>query len=324
MLVGEDFDCVIPHAQQFLREGCDIILVTLIASNGSSPRPVGSQMVVASDGRHYGYLTGGCAESVIVDEALLVLASGRNRFLRLGAGSPYIDVQLPCGSGIDLYFDIQLDLAPINELMNAIVQRVPVALEVQYASGQPRCVYTEDTAQPLGSFRRWYWPARQLIVMGKGPYVPALAKVASASAMVVHSFAVDSETLNALQKMGVPTTSLQTRSMAADEMFDPFTAVVLLFHEHEYEFQLLKACLSSPCFYIGALGSRKTHENRLNELLLAGLSPEPGRIRGPVGLDIGARTPTEIAISIVAEIIQIDRARQRTVLILQPEPVSSD
>lgn len=323
-MMGDDFDCLIPHAKQFLLAGCDIILVTLIANNGSSPRPVGSQMVVSSDGRYHGYLTGGCAENVVVDEALSVLASGQNRFLRLGEGSPYIDVQLPCGSGIDLYFDIHIDFAVIDELANAIEHRVPVALEIDYTHYQARCMYQDDIIQPQGSFRRWYWPLRQLIVIGKGPYVSALAKIASASSMVVQVLAADPDNFKELQILGVHAEQLRAHTLGSNVLIDQYTAVVLLFHEHERELSLLKACLDSPCFYIGALGSRKTHEQRLNQLLLAGISPQPKRIRGPVGLDIGARSPTEIAVSIVAEIIQIYQANHRSLLIFNSAGVSDD
>jgi xanthine dehydrogenase accessory factor len=315
--VARDHDDLLQDAQQYLAEGCQIVMVTLINNNGSSPRPIGSQMVVSSDGRYQGYLTGGCAEQVIVDEALMVLAAGQNKLLRLGEGSPYIDVTLPCGSGIDLYFDITLKSDLINALCAARALRKPVALDVQLDTGQAS--YTDDMTQEFqgSGFRRRYFPQRRLLIIGKGPYVTALAQIAVASAMVVHVLAADDDTYAAVQHLGLHCAHLSSAHTRPKLDVDPFTAAVLLFHEHEHELSVLRELVHSPCFYLGALGSRRTHEQRLQQLMLEGITPKQGRIHGPVGLNIGAQTPPEIAVSIVAEIIQTYRTVAQPVFTLQ-------
>ena len=96
------FDCLVEDFLAFRECGQAVALVTLVRSEGGSPRPPGSQMVVAASGQYAGHLTGGCAETVIVDEAIAALTQGQNRTLRLGAGSDYLDIQLPCGASVEL------------------------------------------------------------------------------------------------------------------------------------------------------------------------------------------------------------------------------
>jgi xanthine dehydrogenase accessory factor len=96
---------VIPYLVAYRRVGLGCVLVTLVNVEGSSPRRVGSQMAVAADGTVVGMISSGCAEAAIVAEAMSALHEGRVRTVRYGTGSPYMDVVLPCGSGIDVHFD---------------------------------------------------------------------------------------------------------------------------------------------------------------------------------------------------------------------------
>ncbi len=117
LLADED---VLADLWAWHHHGLRAALVTLVGIEGAAPRPLGAQMAIAEDGRYVGYLSGGCLEQAIVLEAQDVIRSGSNRLVRYGKGSPYFDIRLPCGSGLDMYFDCSLS----PELMGVMaVQR---------------------------------------------------------------------------------------------------------------------------------------------------------------------------------------------------------
>lgn len=310
-----DFENLLAAAANFRSEGHRIVLVTQIGSDGSSPRPVGSQMVVCEDGRSIGYLTGGCAEHVIVEDSLSALYEGQNRQLRLGAGSPYFDIPLPCGAGIDLFIDIHLGDHILAELNRAYSARVPVALDTsKIAQYSHRCVYDQNSAPSPEVFRRWYYPKRRLIILGKGPNMMALVRLALVSDYEVLVGSSDRDMLAEADRQGADVQLLSTPAAFTLPEVDQWTAAVLMFHEHDWEPELLDKLLASQCFYIGALGSHRTHQQRLNSLAERGLLTADDRLHGPVGLAIGAATPVEIAVSILAEMTQVYRQTNRPLL----------
>ena len=119
---------VLPVLKAWRAEGHATVLATLVAQDGSAPRPRGSQMAIRADGEAVGNLTGGCAEAAIIAEAQARLAAGANRLLRYGKGSPYIDIRLPCGSGIDVFFDTQLRDEDLDLVLAANARREPASL----------------------------------------------------------------------------------------------------------------------------------------------------------------------------------------------------
>lgn len=308
------FENLICDFVRLREEGQRVALVTLIGHDGSAPRPLGSQMVVAEDGRSVGYLTGGCAESVIVAEAVEAIAAGSNRTIRLGVGSPYLDIRLPCGAGIDLYFDVNLADSLVQQIDQALAARRPIALDTSLKNGRHQVVSRTAQALPDGVFRRWYLPRRRLLIMGKGPNTPSLASLAAASDHEVLVLSPDPAIRDACARAGIETMALTSPAAFCCPPTDPWTAAVLLFHEHDWEPEILSALLQTDCFYIGALGSRKTHGQRIEQLAQRGFQEEVGQIHAPVGLDIKARTPTEIAISILAELTLAYRSQDRALL----------
>src|SRR5690554_245378 len=286
----------------YREEGQRVALVTLIGNTGSSPRPLGTQMVVSEDGRSVGYLTGGCAEAAIVSEAVAAIGAGYNRQIRLGVGSPYIDIQLPCGAGIDLYIDVGLCDEKAQQIESCLQSRSPVALDTSISTGKHQVVLDSAQAMATGVFRRWYLPRRRLLIFGKGPNTTALASLGTASDYEVEVFSPDRDTREACSREGITAGVLKNLQSPDLPSADADTAAVLLFHEHDWEPSILKALLASECFYIGALGSQKTHEQRIVQLQSLGLGQVADRIHGPVGMEIKAKTPIEIAISILAEI----------------------
>nr|WP_303657427.1 XdhC family protein [Asticcacaulis aquaticus] len=266
------------------RDGLKTALLTLIGVDGSSPRPLGSQIAVAEDGRALGAITGGCAEQALVRDALDAMARGRNHVELYGEGSRFRDIVLPCGSGIHVAFDVTLDDRTLDDLIAA--RRV-----------RQRAVYR------IEAYARVYPPQARLVVIGQGHIVPALAQLAQLNEMPVIIYSPDEAT----RQRSTPFGSIHPLRSPRDcdyDLLDEATALVCLFHDHDYEAEILAAGLHSPAFYIGALGSRRTHVQRLEALRAQGFDAAAlTRIHGPVGLDIGALTPPEIALSVMAEVV---------------------
>jgi len=294
---------VLPSLRQWRAQGLATALVTMIATDGSAPRPVGSQMAIAENGNAVGNITGGCAEAAIVAEAQTRIASGRSGSVRYGAGSPYIDIRLPCGAGIDVYFDVAFSDESLARLLDAQSRREPAALAID-----PVALHTEVAvgAQPAAAgYVRAYPPCPRLVMVGKGPMVPILAQLARAADFEVIALSPEPETLEATAPHAWRTEYLATPASFRFTAFDPWTAFVSLFHEHEWEPPILAQALQSNCFYVGALGSQRTHEVRLVTLRDLGLADASiARLHAPVGLKLGGKNPPEIAVAILAEIVQ--------------------
>ncbi|MBW8733683.1 MAG: XdhC family protein [Asticcacaulis sp.] len=262
--------------------GLKTALVTLVEISGSSPRPLGSQIAVAEDGRAIGAVTGGCVEQSIVLDAMAAIARRESRLERYGEGSRFKDLKLPCGSGITVHFDVDMADDRLASLLEARAMR-QVARYTISADGL--------------SFDKVYEPQRRLVIAGQGNVVPWLAKVAAMTEYQVMVFSPDDNSLNDPGDFD-------------DGLLDAFTAFVSLFHDHSFEPELLDKALASPAFYIGALGSRRAQAARLATLAERGWDAAMlNRIHGPVGLDIGARTPPEIAVSIVAQVVEAARRK---------------
>ena len=303
---------VLPSVKQWRELGLKTALVTLIASDGSSPRPIGSQMAIAEDGRAVGNITGGCAEAAIIAEARTRLAQGANGCVRYGAGSPYMDIRLPCGSGIDVYFDVHFTDSCLDELLSAQQRRQPVSLLID-PNRHSSIVRSGFPSLESHEIARAYPPVVRLVIAGKGPLVPILAQMASAADFEVIAFSSEPETLEATARFAAHTEHLATPASFRYAGYDRWTAFVSLFHEHEWEPTILSQALRSECFYVGALGSTRTHEMRVLTLREQGLeSSLINRLHAPVGLKLGGKNPPEIALAILAEIVRTQYAPQQT------------
>jgi len=296
---------VLPKLLEWGQAGQRVCLATLYHSYGTSPRPKGSQMAIAEDGRWFGYLSGGCAEQAIADEGVAVIAEARNRSVRYGVGSPYLDIQLPCGAGIDVWFDQGVSMALVQSMLEHVSGRSPTGMQCNTIEQTTPAMAVPQLSKALSghSFRRWYTPARRLYLIGAGPAVSALAALAREADYSVAVLSPDEQTLTEAKERGLQASRLNDQTQVQALATDPWTSVVLMFHEHERETNILMRFLDSDVAYIGALGSTRTHNARLDSLKAMGVSSEQcARIHGPVGLEIQAKAPTEIAISVLAEL----------------------
>lgn len=289
----ETFDeYVIDFALDAAKSGQRFALITLVNVEGSSPRRPGAQMAVSEDGRWVGYLSGGCLERAIITEALDTLADGRNRRVRYGAGSKYFDIRLPCGSSIDLYFDVSQPVRKLESLQMRLATRSRAVMDIGPGN--------DDEVLPHPHLE--YVPRRRLLVFGNGPAAVYLCRLATGAGFQVSLYSSDSSTGTFVEAAGAHVTTLTSEKQVHPIVGDDRTAIVFMFHDHEWEAELLPAALSTDAFYIGALGSRRTHEKRQRRLGALGFDQASiDRVRGPAGSFHGYTAP-DIALSILAEI----------------------
>lgn len=290
------------------RRGGGAALVTLVNIEGSSPRPLGSQMAVSADGEAVGNITGGCAEAAIIAEAVAAMDAGRSKTVRFGRGSPYFDVRLPCGSGVDVHINTGLGQEMIDAICEARTSRRPIALHQNMKTGQSHLDIDADgpVTETNGTvFSLRYSPDPRMLAIGKGPILTSLCHLGTALGWDIVPVSPDATQLAYLALHSAEPQHLASAAQFTAGSIDRWTSAILLFHEHEWEPAILKTILDTPAFYIGALGSRKTHAARLQTLGQLGASGDAlTRVHGPIGLDIGAKSPPEIAISILAEAIE--------------------
>lgn len=280
-LQTDDSESILRFALEAMEAHSAAVLVTLVEIRGGAARALGAQMVVREDGRYCGYVSGGCVEAAAAYEALQVIASGKDRFVRYGEGSPYLDIVLPCGGGITLAFHRLRDAQQLRNVLDLLAKRQPAAL--RYLPKFQRlasAACAETTGWQDDAFITGYLPKTRVAVYGRSVEALATAAIAQAAGYEVLS----GEDVQA-------------------QAVDPFTAVILLYHDLDRELPVLLAALRSTPFYIGALGSRRTHATRVEKLLSLGFGEdEIARIKAPIGIFAQARDARTLALSIVADV----------------------
>jgi xanthine dehydrogenase accessory factor len=270
-------------------------------------------MGVAADGSFAGSFSGGCIEAAVVAEAQEAILVGRSRQVRYGAGSPYIDIKLPCGGGVDLLFQPDPDLEAIRHAVALLDAREPLTL-VQHASGGLNAqtgVSREPTGWQGETFVSWHAPPLRLILLGHGAESLALVQLGSAFGAKTTMLSPDERVVAFAEQMGAQAKLITKPDLAQDFVVDAWSAVVFLFHDHGWEPLLLKRALAQPAFFIGAMGSRRTHASRLEKLRELGVQEDLlARISAPLGLIPTARDPVTLALSALAQVV--DGYRQIT------------
>ena len=299
-----DNDSVLAAADAW--KGSKMALATVVSTWGSAPRPRGSHMLVHEDGRFEGSVSGGCVEGDILDTAAQVIAGAPFAVKKYGvADASAWEVGLPCGG------EISVMVQPVSaegfdpELFDRIVEAredgrsLTVTTDLATGHADLRPVETGEV------FANRYDPPRRLIVVGAVQIAQSL--VALAKTLGIETVVVDPRG-RFLTEERFPGTTLDDRwpdEAVAAYKPGPATAVVTLSHDTKIDDPALIAALSSGTGYVGALGSRRSHAARLERLAAAGVSPEDlARIDGPVGIDIGAIGPAEIALSVAAAMVR--------------------
>ena len=284
-------------------------LITLVAVTGASTRNPGTHMAVAEDGSSTGSFSGGCIEAAVVAEALDVIRSGQPRETRFGAGSPYLDIRLPCGGGIDLLFTPLLDVAVIADIFHRIEQRKPFTITLDSESTDILC---SGHSRRQGGVERSesrirvdHIPAARLNILGHGPSVESLVSLATSYGIDCAVLSPDPAVIAAVRERAMVADLLKTPQATPLLAPDPWTACIFYFHDHDWEAALMKQALSSPAFYVGAMGSRQTHAKRLQYLADIDV-PEADRARmvAPIGLIPSTRDPATLALSTLGQVVE--------------------
>lgn len=299
-------------------------LATVVQTWGSAPRRVGAQLVVSGDGRLEGSVSGGCVEGAVVMEAQEALADGKHRVLEYGVSDgDAFAVGLACGGTIRVLVEPAGGSMPVDllaDLVAAQKARDQVAYEVNLTTGIGavlREAYPErmrldrsGVEEDGETFVAVHNPPLKLIVVGAVHIAQALvpmAQLAGYDAAVIDPRAAFA---SPDRFPGVTLLEDWPDEAVAALGLDARTALVLLTHDPKLDDPALEAGLRQKCFYIGALGSKRTHAKRVERMLAAGFGAQDiERIHGPVGLDIGAAGPAEIAVAILAEMTAVLRGK---------------
>ncbi|WP_373352829.1 XdhC family protein [Pseudoroseicyclus sp. CXY001] len=279
------------------------ILALITGTEGPSYRPIGAMMAVMDGQRRAGSLSSGCVEADITLHAEEARANGRPAQVRYGQGSPFKDIELPCGGGLDVLLVPEPDRAVLRDVAEAWAARRPVTLLVDAETGA-MALGEGETGWQGGRFAVHIAPEIAFYIFGKGPETSsfaALVRSAGYPAMVLTS---DDETLAMAEAAGAATRHLTGPKMPDDIRPDDRSAIVLFFHDHDWEPPILKAALETPAFYIGAQGSQRARGLRDMELQALGASAgDLERLKGPIGLVRSARDARTLAVSVLAEVL---------------------
>ena len=302
---------VLDELEQWTREGEEIALATVVETWGSSPRPLGSKMVVTRSGKMAGSVSNGCIEGAVFEEAQKVLQSGKPKLAAFGvADEVAFEVGLACGGHIEVFVQ---PLAPVH-------QRLIEMLERNEAATLRTNLVTGEAALTAGSQAGGELARREGDVFVEPLRRPAHLVIVGAIHIAIP--------LHRLAKlMGYRVTVVDARSKfatkerfpEADELIvswpdeamskltlDSSTYVVILTHDPKFDLPALRSVLGKEVGYIGAIGSRKTNQNRFDALRAEGFTDEQlSRVHGPVGLDLGGRGAEETALGILAEITAV-------------------
>ena len=280
----------------------------IIGVEGPSYRPVGAIMAVNGDGTRVGSLSSGCVEGDIAAHAGEALAQDAPRELRYGRGSPFMDIQLPCGGGLDIALIPKPDASALAEVARHRAARIPCVLQINLDTGAMEVLPDGETGRDGPVFRVRFEPEIRFLVFGKGPEASTFAALVQSAGFPNLLLSPDPETRDSAEEAGCPTQAIYRPDFPEDLQVDPWTAIVLFLHDHEWEPPILAPALTSNAFYIGAQGSQRARDARAYELIASGVDKDDlARLRGPIGLIPSARDARLLAVSVLAEVL--DEAR---------------
>lgn len=270
------------HAEDVLRfylKHPDSALIVLSSVLGGTIRAKGSMMAVTPS-VHAGYISNGCVDADIIARA----RAGQSGVFVYGEGSPYRDITLPCGGSIEVRIFQDIDAEMLKSALSDLSRR-------------------KETFLRIGTAQIMIKPRIHLRIAGRGAVCIALAELALASGFLVQ---VQSPEVDIFPG-AIHLKDVDNPPALKD---DSRTAMVCLFHDHDWETALLQQALNGPAFYVGAMGSETTHIERSRKLSQAGMRPDQIKaIKAPIGLVSAQRDSRFLAISILAEIIQTAQSK---------------
>jgi xanthine dehydrogenase accessory factor len=289
----------------------EIAIATVVETWGSSPRPLGSKMAVTRSGKMAGSVSNGCIEGAVFEEAQKVLKSRAPKVAAFGvADEVAFEVGLACGGHIEVFVQ---PLAPVHRrLIGKLERNEPATLRTDLTSGEAELVDGAPSGTELARregnyfvepFRR---PAHLVIIGAIHIAIPLhrLAKTMGYRVTVVDARAKFA-TRERFPEADELIVAWPDEAMARLTV-DNSTYVVILTHDPKFDLPALRSVLAKDAGYVGAIGSRKTNQNRFDALRSEGFTEEQlGRVHGPIGLDLGSRGAEETALGILAEITAV-------------------
>ncbi len=317
---------LMPELEDWLKDGERVAIAIVVSTWGSAPRPAGSYMAINEDGEIAGSVSGGCVESAVVNAAKEVLKNQKPQRLHFNvADETAWNVGLSCGGEIDIFVHAA-DRSVLQDLLPKIKADLPVAISTVItgpdAGAQSFAVASSNGANAdqsavisalpavnktgdVEEFVNPIHPSPTLIMIGGVHIAAVLAKLADE--MSFRSVIIDPRKAFASKERfeHVKRVLNEWPQHAMDELhLSKATAVTSLSHDPKIDDPALIAALNSPAFYVGALGSSRTQAARRERLRAAGVSEENlDRLHAPIGIEIGAETPEEIALAIMAQVI---------------------
>jgi xanthine dehydrogenase accessory factor len=302
---------VLKKAQEWIQAGERAVLGTVVRTWGSAPRPVGALVAIRGDGQIAGSVSGGCIEDDLIDKirsGALALAAPRR--VRYGISAEEANrFGLPCGGTLELVLEPLGPAAQIDELLRRVGAGLQTARRLDLRSGavtlldgQGYDALTVDD-EALVSVHGPVW---RLLIIGAGQLTQYLAEMALALDYQVLVCDPREEYAEAWSLAGTELVRTMPDDTVVQIRPDRHTAIVALTHDPKLDDLALMEALHSAAFYVGAIGSRKNQEKRRERLREFGVTDADfDRLHGPVGLKNGARTPPEIAVSILAELTSV-------------------
>ncbi|WP_435930131.1 XdhC family protein [Dryocola sp. BD613] len=274
---------ILRFAAVAISAGVAVALVTLVDIRGGGARAPGAHMAVREDGLYCGFVSGGCVEAAAAYEAVQAISAGKDRTVVYGKGSPWFDIVLPCGGSITLSIHNVRSAVPLLAVLAALDRRRPAGLRYHPQSQSLQSILPEREPGWNGEFfDTSYRPCARVVIYGRSIEAEMTARLAQAAGYEVQI------------GDGV---SLSSPSIDSD------TAVILLYHDLHRELPVLQAALSATPFYIGALGSRRTHLERAQRLKELGWQERDiARIKAPIGIFPKARDAHSLALSVLADV----------------------
>lgn len=315
-----DHDRIPEIALKWHRDGRGAAVATVMQTWGSAPRQAGSQLAISGNGEMMGSVSGGCVEGAVVTEALSALADGRPRVLRYGVSDDTaFEVGLACGGTIRILVEpvgAAMPEAKLAQIVAARAARRPVAYGVHLETWSRRLIEPGDSdiaprfrsdrsgMEDSGEFIVLFNPPLRMAVVGAVHIAQALLPMARLAGF--DPVLIDPRSAFAAQVRFPGETIMEDWPDEALAVLglDARWAVVTLTHDEKIDDPAIRAALASDAFYLGCLGSPRTHARRLERLRAHGVPEDAlARIHAPVGLDIGARTPAEIAVAVLAQVV---------------------
>lgn len=316
---------ILKTAQEWTKQGRKVALATVSNTWGSAPFPAGSQLAVDDAGHFVGSVSGGCIEGAVILEAQQSISDGKIRTLEFSVTNEDAwEVGLACGGTIQLF--VEPMPSELDAILDARAAQQSVALATNISTGTHRLYHASDAPESVRKamrddqsrmvddeqFARVFNTPRRLAVVGAVHIAQELVPMARQIGFDVTVIDPRESFASPERFPGVALSTAWPDQALADFAPDDRAAVVTLTHDPKLDDPALDAALRSDCFYIGALGSTRTQAKRVERLKEAGFDDaEIARIHGPVGLDIGAKSPAEIAVSVLGEIISALRGAEQ-------------